>query len=558
MFPAGEALHDAEVTILELADYVYAHTPLKPMSKAIFLISRCLLVAKDHSARNADDLVALYANSREALNGNGPSDDFDFPSVVAECRAHIGTILQAVERVSKLTKGADSLGLLFNTLLRGKCESGEGLGTFLTPEEVVIPMVDMLLTTVGGPDILRSSKRPLYGDICGGTGRFVWAITLILHERGLRKDMLEGRARLFDQSALAVDMGRLNFILSGMKPTFQRVDDSLIDPGLDKLRGRFALLATNPPFGSAKYRWSRELERSLGRPLLAAIGLRGPDDRQDPSELFFFRNLDLLAPGGALAIVLPDGVLHSSSFRAALELYEEERKTKLEVRAIVSLPAVTFSLGGTVAKTSFVVVRKDPPSEAHKLYVGAARHVGFRKRGNQRIPDPAGNDLSSIALQYRDEDVEPCLAQFIGRWREFFTFNSATLLHGQREAAFGPKLSELAVSVRTRCKSEPTFHISILDVDETGLINVTCALENRPVSSGLACEPGDILLSCLNPKIWRVTVVPSIQGIWSCSPEFLVLRPKTGVDTWGLALSLHRPSFAQSVQSLALPSHQTS
>ena len=40
------ALIEAEHVLLDIADYVYAHTSLKPMSKTLFLISRCLCVAK--------------------------------------------------------------------------------------------------------------------------------------------------------------------------------------------------------------------------------------------------------------------------------------------------------------------------------------------------------------------------------------------------------------------------------------------------------------------------------------------------------------------------------
>ena len=71
------------------------------------------------------------------------------------------------------------------------------------------------------------------------------------------------------------------------------------------------------------------------------------------------------------------------------------------------------------------------------------------------------------------------------------------------------------------------------------------------MSKGLECKPGDILVSCMNPKIWRVAVIPKMPGEWSCSPEFVVLRPKGGRDPWKVALALHHPSITLAVQAMA-------
>jgi hypothetical protein len=85
----------------------------------------------------------------------------------------------------------------------------------------------------------------------------------------------------------------------------------------------------------------------------------------------------------------------------------------------------------------------------------------------------------------------------------------------------------------------------------TGVIDMIAASRNKPMSKGLACQPGDILVSCMNPKIWRVAVIPNLPGSWSCSPEFVVLRPKKGQESWKIALALHHPSVVQAVQAMA-------
>lgn len=550
------ALIEAEHLLLDIADYVYAHTSLKPISKTLFLISRCLCVAKlGGGASTARELQIKYEQIRSTLNGVAPGDDFDLLTVVAECEQHIPRVLDTINKVRRLTDKADGLGLVFNTLLRGKFEGGEGMGTFLTPEEVVLPMVDMLLKVVDNGALSRvgGASPLLYGDICGGTGRFVYALARRLEAREVPRRQLEKAARLFDQSLMAVDLGKLNFLFEGMQPTFERVGDSLIAPQVSGLKSQFLLLATNPPFGAGKYRWNKELGEVLPYEVLATIGMRNPGDTADPSELFFFRNLDLLAPGGALAIVLPDGVVQSDAFRQALAVYERVRKINLHVAAIVSLPPVTFSLGGTVAKTSFLIVRKQVECEDRPMYVALAHHVGFVKRGKKRGDDPKGNDLLKIADEFGAD--APVFGRTVDCWRAQDSFIAARMMHMPEESSGKQMpLADLVKMVRDFKNGSGTwerFHVSVLDVDATGLIDMIAASRNKPISKGLACQPGDILVSCMNPKIWRVTVIPHIPGSWSCSPEFVVLRPKKGQDPWRIALALHHPSVAQAVQAMA-------
>lgn len=554
----------AEGQLLDLADYVYAHTPLKPMSKAIFFISRCLLLARRGLNGDSHDAIAeSYKRICSSLGDDAPTDDFDFSAVLSECRVHLRHIIRAVKRVASLTSGTDSLGLAFNTLLRGKFESGEGLGTFLTPEEVVDPMVRMALGVVE-PRLLKnmaSSSREslLFGDICGGTGRFVYCAHRVLQENGLQSAIAQRAARLFDQSSLAVELGRLNFLFDDIAPKFTCVGDSLTSASVSKLAGSFALLATNPPFGVGKYRWSPELSSALPVGLLQAMGLKRDGDAADPSELFLFRNLDLLAPGGALAIVLPDGIVQGRELVDLLRAYERLRSVSVSIAAIVSLPVVTFSLGGTVAKTSFLILRKNPAESDLPLYVAIAKHVGFVKRGNRRVSDPEGNDLIQIAREFLGS--KPSRGVVVDSWRPFERLVPAAICHigtvrddcCEQDLAPLRRFVQVVKDFETISPRSGTqhFHISVLDVDETGLINIIAASENRPVTRGLSCKPGDIILSCINPKIWRVALIPNIGGQWTCSPEFLVLRPKSPEQAWPIYFSLHLGSVISRVQAMA-------
>jgi type I restriction-modification system DNA methylase subunit len=547
-----ENLKAAESSLLELADYAYAHTSLKPMSKALFFISRCLLVVRQKGSLTSPDALAdAYQGICHALGAARPSDDYSFEETVHEVASHLPHLVGLLSKIHSLAGDGDTLGLAFDTLLRGKWETGEGLGTFLTPEEVVTPIVTMMLEA--STDATKSSIAAgpgLFGDICGGTGRFVYHLSRALQQEGVPKKSIVGAARLFDQSRMAVDLARLNFAMDDMTPGFSAVADSLTDVNISALRGRFAFLATNPPFGAAKYKVGDAVKRTLPRDVLHVARLDTGGSSADPAFLFLFRNLELLADGGVLGIVLPDGLIQSTLFINALKAYEQERNTSIAILAVVSLPVAAFALGGTVAKTSFMILRRSSSQDRITPFFASAEHVGFLKRGNRRVPDPKGNNLVRIATQFRDhlaDSAGPC-------WRELSRIvtpiGSAASARRKTTGRLGDVATFIRVSTAHRVK-EGHYHISILDVDETGLIDVVAASRNAPITRCLAVKPNDILISCLNPKLWRVTVIPPGIGEWTCSAEFAVFRARRAEEAPKLFVILQHKSVRDQVAALA-------
>lgn len=562
--PGSQALVEAERLLQELADTVYTRAGLKPMSKALYFVSRALLATAHSNAplKTASEVSKAYGAVKGSLGPEMVVDDYSFDAVLADCSQVLPELLAIIGQLRKLTSGADVMGMAFDTLLRGKWQGGEGLGTYLTPEEIARPMVAIASAALS--PALRArigvGPRELYvGDICGGTGRFMFAAARELRDAGLEPPAIANACRLFDQSSLAVSLAQINLLLDGLHSRFAVVADSIIADDVSKLRGKFALLATNPPFGSGKYVWHNELPKLIAPSVLTALGLGGRGMSTDPAGLFFFRNVDLLAEGGVLAIVLPDGVVHSDRFAAAWRAYEEESGRQIELVALVSLPAAAFALGGTVAKTSFLVVRTAVTGPRCETYTAKAEHIGFVKRGNSRSPDKHGNDLDLIVNEFQHRTPDS-IGRRIPGW------NPSKSLVGALSASTGtpsslqgiaPSLNELTHAVRVYTEhvsggaaAGRSFHISILDVDETGLIDLRAAMSNSPVTKSLACKAGDVLVSCLNPKIWRVALVPELGVNWTCSPEFVALRPRPGVDARRLTLSLFAPSVRASVVAL--------
>ncbi len=79
--------------------------------------------------------------------------------------------------------------------------------------------------------------------------------------------------------------------------------------------------------------------------------------------LFIERFIQLVKPGGWIAVIIPDGILSNSNAHYVRDFIVD--KTKVE--AIISLPRETFKQAGTNAKTSVLFLRKLTKNEKTPL-----------------------------------------------------------------------------------------------------------------------------------------------------------------------------------------------
>jgi type I restriction enzyme M protein len=154
---------------------------------------------------------------------------------------------------------------------------------------------------------------------------------------------------------------------------------------------RFHVIATNPPFGAvvqagnvvlrsdytvpaeARSRYKNEygnayddavarVEAAEGKPILSLFKL--PRSASMKTELVFIeRCLDLLAPGGRLGIVLPEGIFNNPSLAFVREFTED----RAFLRAVVSLPQETFTSSGASVKCSVLFLEKFTQKEAERF-----------------------------------------------------------------------------------------------------------------------------------------------------------------------------------------------
>jgi type I restriction enzyme M protein len=164
------------------------------------------------------------------------------------------------------------------------------------------------------------------------------------------------------------------------------------------------MILTNPPFGS-KVTNERVLRDFAERGGVTKRNGKVADSI--PQEVAFVnRCLEFLAPGGKLAIVLPDGVLANSSMQDVRDWILRWARLK----AVLSLPQETFAPYGAGVKTSVVVLEKRAqPLPATKVLAAPRKNGrGRRKNSDQLVMDLEVADVPAIAaLLVEPEDAPP-------------------------------------------------------------------------------------------------------------------------------------------------------
>ncbi len=370
------------------------------------------------------------------------------------------------------TVAGDVLGRAFDVFLRHKFEK-EGVGIYLTPAPVKRAMVEMALFDLDRFDTASLLARDHTGrptfrvcDPTGGSAGFLVtllpALKRLIDDLGgltdtereaLWRGILDHSLVAADSSPRMVRLSRLNLALQGaLKARVYNLENSLTASVLKP--ESFDLILTNPPFGTpqakkpeeekavaalmAQFRTDIDFDALKGKggvlkPSPAGLAMGASPDGKgvwkekdkgvDLSVLFLDRCLQLLKPGGRLLMVVPDSLLCNKDTRFVREylMGKKDEKTgefhggKAIVKAVVSLPADTFKLAGTGAKTSILYVQKrradakDPRRFVDEpqtdVFMAVADTLGYAVKGNAEVYDLGGkfipNDLVPIVGAYR-------------------------------------------------------------------------------------------------------------------------------------------------------------
>ncbi|HEX8177151.1 MAG TPA: N-6 DNA methylase [Pyrinomonadaceae bacterium] len=462
-------------------------------------------------------------------------------------------------RVSASTlKHVDVLNDVFGKFLADSFTDEKELGQYLTPPEVVSFMVQLAVADMSSSELaaLRDpytcAQTGLILDPSSGVLSFLTELLKLLRhkiaeERGIEqadkwtdamvREVIVG----LDKSERMIRLALTSSALFGLPAAKLHLANALARTGKDaeltaSLEGRVQLILTNPPFG-AEFQGNDLLKYQL-----VTKGARKIPAKVNSELLFMERYVDWLMPGGRLLAIVPDSILTNRG------LYEDLRTNladRIELRAVVSLPAVTFAGAGTTTKTSVIYLRK--PNGTHRkkriAFFAVCEDVGFtiQTKETLRIKVPTrNNQLPAILREFLDPAAEPIHGRRVAgverrsRWdANYHASLSADIeqrLSNAKQAALRVKeVAELSSERADPRRLGETFeYIEISDVDtSTCMVRTkTVSAADTPARARKVVRVGDVLVSTVRPDRRLIGVVKDSQDGAICTTGFAVLRPK--------------------------------
>jgi len=319
----------------------------------------------------------------------------------------VAYVVSQLQNYSLLKTDKDAVGNAFEVFI-GPALRGEK-GQFFTPRNVVRLCVEML-------DPKPNEK--VIDPACGSGGFLIVALEHVWKKIEEKyKHLPEGKI-----GSLKTEVASKNFYgidkefdLAKVSKAYMAIvgdgrggifcADSLVGPEewipiqREKIKlGSFDVLLTNPPFGSKipitskslleKYKlgFKWKMDKKTGKWERTDKVL----DKQVPQILFIERCLQLLKPGGRMAIVLPETYLHAKNSEHILQLLQQHK-----ILHVADLSHDTFRPHNN-AKTVVVVLEKSEPKSDYKILLSVAKTVGHDHTGRTLYKiDPKTNERTN-------------------------------------------------------------------------------------------------------------------------------------------------------------------
>lgn len=228
---------------------------------------------------------------------------------------------------------------------------------------------------------------------------------------------------------------------------------------------RFDVVLTNPPFGAKIFIEDKRILKNykLGHEWIRECSnkwkISNSISKQVPQILFIERCLQLLKPGGRMAIVLPDGVLGNPSDRYVWQFILEDAK----ILAIVSLPPETF-LPSTHTKTSILFLEKTRDNDKdYEIFMAIANKVGHDKNGKIIFKMDAKDDY--ILDDRRNKIIDDDLLLIASKYEEFVEKGT---IHQANHLGFIGRLSEISNYVFIPSYYDPEIKQKLKEMEKTG------------------------------------------------------------------------------------------
>lgn len=286
--------------------------------------------------------------------------------------------------IQEAAEGGDSKGDLYEYLLSKVATAGTN-GQFRTPRHIIKMMVEMV----------KPNPSDTIIDPAMGSAGFLCEAQLYLREH--HKDMLldaELRNHFNNEMFYGNDMdttmlriGAMNMMLHGVENPNISYRDSLSEQNSDE--EKYSLVLANPPF-----------KGSLDAESVSASLLKVTKTKK--TELLFLALfLRILQKGGRAAVIVPDGVLFSSS--KAHKQIRQELVDNNKLQAVISMPSGVFKPYAGVS-TAILFFTKTGAGGTDKVWFYDMKADGFSLDDKRQAVE--ANDIPDIISRYENLSAE--------------------------------------------------------------------------------------------------------------------------------------------------------
>lgn len=555
----------------ELAKLLFAHT--MGVQAGSGGISRALFDGAPGAAAALIDFVSAMVERHlpESLGHEFSSDDFALSlrptedQLAVELVAAFEAFSAGSAQMDETRFGSDLINDAFGQFLVDSFADEKELGQYLTPSEVVRFMVELAIDEMTEAERTALASPATFADFglvmdpsCG-VGSFLAEFVRTMHAevvttgaadaapgwvRAASRDLVVG----LDKSERMIRLALANLATFGATAARLHLGNSLAMTGPESetptsMNGKVGLILTNPPFGATFMR-----DELAGYKIASDWG--GSPASVDSELLFMERYLDWLRPGGQLLAVVPDSVLTNGRLFASLRA---GLAPDVEIRSVISLPAVTFAAAGTFTKTSILHLRKTRAATTPVRFA-ICRDIGYSVTKRRKIHKSAG-DLPEIRRALLSNDPKwvttlPDLDE-AGRWdASFHASPSRAALASAQAHVESVRVGDVATlsteRVNPKSFSTDTFqYIEIANVDGGRMAIDAKAVPSHdaPSRARALVRENDVLVSTVRPERGSVGVVPGRLDGAIASTGFGVLRP-TAIHPMLLA-ALLRTNFVR-------------
>jgi type I restriction enzyme M protein len=284
-------------------------------------------------------------------------------------------ISEIAQGMSRFSTDTDTLGDAYEYLIEQfAAGSGKKAGEFYTPQQISNILSAIVTLDSQEPKTGKRKKLESVFDFACGSG------SLLLNVRHRVKEAGGTIGKIFgvEKNITTYNLARMNMLLHGMKDTeFEIYHGDTLTNDWDFLREtnpakkpQFDAVVANPPFS---YRWEQGDAMSEDM----RFKNHGVAPKSAADFAFLLHGLHYLKDDGAMAIILPHGVL----FRGGAE--ERIRRKLLDdghIDTVIGLPANLFYSTG-IPVCILVLKKCKKPDDV--LFINAAEHFLKGKRQNQ-------------------------------------------------------------------------------------------------------------------------------------------------------------------------------